>query len=375
MSLPDEAADDSLRASIAAEFDAAEKPDAAPAVDATPAPIAAESTEKSEPVVDERGRVHGADGKFIPKKTDAAPDKAAPAVTKTTEKLAITEPVKAPSTDATKASDLQPSTAANAPPVGWTADAKAEWDQLSPAIKAAVLKREVEISSGGRQWSEEKRNLESIVAPVRQAAARRGLQPGQAIQQLMAAQDYLDRDPASALMEIGRTYGLSVTVNGQQPQGSPPADGSPRIESRPASDPRIDALWQYVEGERTRQQETTNQTVQSFAADHPHFEALSDEIMALLPLVKQQKPNAAPVELLQDAYDRAVWANPMTRAATEAQRVADADAQRRARNSQEVGKARLAASSIRPTPPAGGPAIEQRNSIREELEAAFAAAR
>lgn len=384
----DDAPEDSLRADLEAAFDAPDPagdiatiPDKEVVADAagkTGAPDAAVSTAEGE-------RARGPDGKFIPKdsKTDAVPAKAAPDQKSAAPKVADT---KQPSTDtATKASEAQPSTAANAPPVGWTADAKAEWDSLSPAIKAAVLKREVEISSGGRQWSDEKRRYEEIVAPVRQAASRRGITEAEGIQRLMAAQDRLDRNPAEAIQWLAGAYNVPITVNGQQPNGSQPADGSSRTES--AFDPRtlspllspiqqqLAAIQARFAADDQRQTDMTLQRVQAFAADpaHAHFDAVSDELMAMLPILKGQNPHATPEQLLQDAYDRAVYANPGTRAAVEAQRVADADAKRRADNSAAVNKAKLAASSIRGTPPTGLPNGGAKDSIREELEAAFAA--
>ncbi len=117
----------------------------------------------------------------------------------------------------------------------------------------------------------------------------------------------------------------------------------------------------------------TVQRVTAFASDpaHPHFDAVSAELMAMLPLLKASNPRATPEQLLQDAYDRAVWGNPETRRALEAQRLAEADAARRSTNSAEVNKARLASSSIRPGAPAGLPAAGPKDSIREELLAAW----
>ncbi len=280
---------------------------------------------------------------------------------------------------ATKASEPQPSTAADAPPVGWPAEAKAEWSNLSPAVKAGVLKREAEISSGGRQWSEQRRQYEETLAPVVAAASRRGLQPAQAIQQLMAAQDYLDRDPANAVAWLARAHGVDITVNGKQPNGAPSADGSSRMDLGPALAPiqqQLEAISSRFAAEDRRQTEVTQQNVERFANDpsHPHFDAVADEIMVWIPHVKRADPYASPDKILQEAYDRAVHGNPSTRAALDAQRQADADRQRRETNGAEVAKARLAASSVHGGP-SGQPAAGPRDSIREELEAAFAGLR
>lgn len=388
--LGSEPAEDTLHADLEAAFDGvASGGDTLPEADASstgdkipPAEPAAKSggsvetiTAKEPAAGDDRPR--GADGKFLPK--DAA-SVSSPSVAAKGATVSPAAPLKSPPADTTKASTEQPSTAADAPPVTWAADAKGEWATLSPAIKAAVLKREVEMSSGGRQWSEEKRHYEAIVAPVRQAASRRGISEAEGIQRLMAAQDRLDRDPVAAIQWLAQAYGVPLTVNGTPSNGQPTADVSSRIESPPPraqADPRIDAIWSHMQAQEQRETEMTVQKVTSFAADpaHPYFDALNSEIMALLPVLKSSNPTATPDQLLQDAYDRAVWANPETRAALQAERNASEAVTRRASTAETVAKAKLAASSLRPGAPAGLPLTAPRDSIREEIEAAWAGAR
>ncbi len=358
-----EAEPDTLRSDLEAAFDA---PETAVTTEAGPE-TAATGSEQPEPVAaasDDRPR--GPDGKFLPKEAESAPKAAKPL------EKPVQQEQKSPSTDATKASE-QVSTPANAPPVGWTADAKAEWASLSPAIKAAVLKREVEISSGGKQWSEEKRRYEEIVAPVRQAASRRGISEAEGIQRLMAAQDRLDRNPAEAIQWLANAYRVPITV---QSDGSP-AEITPQVQFAPMLAPlheQLNAIQQRFAMEDQRQTDMTVQRVNQFAQDptHPHFDAVSDEIMAMLPLLKTSNPHATPEQLLQDAYDRAVWANPGTRAAIEAERVAQADAKQRADRSAAVNKAKLASSSLRGTP-TGSPSIEPPDTIRGAILAAMEA--
>lgn len=368
---------DDLRGMLETAFTAAETETAAEPAEAvadkpvTEAP-AAEADGKT--VASADGRQRGADGKFIAK--DAAP-----------EKVETQPEQKSTSADsAAKASDTQPSTAADAPPVGWTADAKAEWSKLSPAIKAAVIKRETEISNGGRQWSEERRRLDGLVAPIRERAARHGISEQEGIQRLVAAQDMLERDPHTAIAWLAKQYGVNLGTSGPQP-----ADGSSRMENgngaeaaqRPALDlaspalapihQTLTAIQDRFAAEDRRQGEMTQQLVERFAADptHQHFDAVQPEIMALIPQIKVAEPYATPTEILQKAYDRAVWANDATRQALLDKQIADATATRRATNAAEVGKARLAASSVRGAA-SGSPLPEAKNSIREELEAAFA---
>lgn len=396
--LGSEPAEDTLHADLEAAFDGIASGDGggAPAetteikTQSTEPGAAADASKGSAAVAstatDDRAR--GPDGKFLPKYATAAAAAPAPkAAAVGAEKRPAAAPIPPiPSTDATKASTVAPSTAPDAPPVGWTADAKTEWQSLSPAIKAAVLKREVEMSAGGRQWSEEKRRYEEIVAPVRQAASRRGISEAEGIQRLMHAQDRLDADPAAAIQWLADAYRVPITINGRNDRngtdpinGQPAADVSSRIESpvRAPSDPRLDALWQRVQDQERRDTDMTVQKVTSFATDpaHPYFDALNSEIMAMLPILKARNPTATPEVLLQGAYDHAVWANPETRRALQAEMAAATAATNGASRAESVAKSRLAASSLRPGAPAGIPAVEPRESIREEILAAWGDAR
>lgn len=366
---------DDLRSSLETAFDAAETSTAEPAEAATGAHTdAPEAGAKPEAEADGKtvasadGRQRGPDGKFIAK--DAAPEKA-DATDATAKSTSADSP--------TKASTEQPSTAIDAPPVGWTADAKAEWSKLSPAIKAAVFKRETEISNGGRQWSEERRRLDGLVAPIRERAARHGISEAEGIQRLVAAQDMLERDPHTAIAWLAKQYGVNLGTSGPQP-----AEGSSRMEqgsAPPVYDPTaalapvhqsLTAIQERFAAEDRRQGEMTQQLVEQFAGspEHPHFDAVHTEIMALIPQIKLAEPYAAHTDVLQKAYDSAVWANPVTRQAELDRRVSEATAARRTANADEVAKARLAASSVRGAA-SGSPLPEAKNSIREELEAAW----
>src|SRR6185436_6074440 len=119
---------------------------------------------------------------------------------------------------------------AAAPPAGWTAAEKAEWSKLSPVAQAAVSRREAEISNGGKQWSEEKRRYEAMIAPVAESARARGMNAEQGLQTLMAAQRALDTDPVSAIRHIARSYGVDLAnLAGNAANGSPETPQQPDI--------------------------------------------------------------------------------------------------------------------------------------------------
>lgn len=252
--------------------------------------------EPVEAAPDERPR--GPDGKFLAKdKTEtpeAAPEKAAPET-------------KLPPVDNTaKPSVEQPSTAVAAAPVSWAADAKTVWATLPPAVQQAVLKREEEIANGGRQWSEEKRRYQSTLAPLLEETQKRGISPEQGLNTLLAAQRMLDRDPSSAIAHLAQQYGVDLATLAS----NPPAE-------QPRFDPMVSQLSQHVQALESQLsgflQNQTMGVVEKFAADHPHYEAVEEQIARLIPLIQQSEPGLNPSDVLTKAYDQAIWLNPDVR--------------------------------------------------------------
>lgn len=242
---------------------------------------------------DERPRA--ADGKFIPK-AEAAPKEAAPADTK----LPPVDNTAKPSTE-------QPSTAVVAAPVSWAADAKADWTKASPAIQAAVLKREAEVSSGFKQKSEEVRRYEGMIAPVAQEAARLGMQPDQAINALMSAHHALQRNAPAAIAQLAAQYGVDLATLASNPPATQTQQFDPMVSQLTNHVTRLESQLQGF------LQNQTLSVVEQFAQDHPHYAAVENEIAEIIPMVQQANPGLSPSDVLSKAYERAIWLNPDVR--------------------------------------------------------------
>ena len=252
---------------------------------------------EAEPAGDERAR--GPDGKFIPKdkteKIEAAPEKVEAA------------PKELPPTDNQTKPSVQPAQAAIAAPVSWAADAKASWSTLPPAIQQAVIKREEEIANGGRQWSEEKKRYQATLAPLVEETQRLGVSPEQGLNALLNAHRMLQRDPASAIGRLAQQYGVDLT----NLASNPPAE-------QPRFDPMVSQLTQHVSALESQLngflQNQTMGVVEKFAADHPHYAAVEEQIAGLIPLIQQSEPGLNPSDVLSKAYEQAIWLNPDVRA-------------------------------------------------------------
>lgn len=265
-------------------------------------------------------------------------------------------PKEVPGTDKPAEQTAQVSTPDGAP-VGWPADAKAEWSKLSPAIQAAVVKREQEISNGGRQWSDEKRRYEESLAPVRAVSQKHGVSEQEGIKRLVAASDYLDRDPVGAIKWLAENYRVDL----KQLAGAPAQAGTPRV------DPMIHSLAnemnQLKQTLATREQQDIQSEIEKFSEGKPHFADVKEHMGRLL--------ESGAASSLDDAYEKATWALPAVREKLLSEREATSRAEREKADRERVDKARRGAVSINGSP-SGVPASRQEfSSVREATIAAW----
>lgn len=305
------------------------------------------------------GRARGPDGKFLPK--EAAPEK-------------VEAAKDLPSTDAAKASEVAAQPATPAPPAGWTAAEKAEWQKLPPAVQAAVSRREAEIARGGQQWSEEKRRYEAVLAPVAEASRRNGLPTEEGLKRLLDAQNRLEADPSGAIKWLAQSYGVNLaTLAGHQPDEVPSAQ-TPDIEAlvrqhvQRSVAPIVAPIQQRWQQEEQRQNDMTMQTIQSFAAapGHEHYPAVEATIALILPQVIEENPGWTAEQKLQEAYDRALYATPATRQQVLAAKESAEAEKRQKEAAARATKARAASVSVTGSPQ-GSAAPEAAGSLREEI--------
>lgn len=249
------------------------------------------------------------------------------------------------------------------PPSSWKPAAKAQWEALPPEIRAEVHRRESDWLKGQSQLlpdAELGRSMRQTIEPFRLLIEAEGGTPETAVAQLLQTAALFRVGTAeqktAALAQIARQYGIAMPTDaGQmQPQGAPAAA---------FRDPRVDELLQRQEMENMRQRaeaqrrerEELNRlddVVQAWsgAVDssgkelRPYYSDVEGDIAALIPQIRASNPNMKAEDVLQQAYDRAVWAHPEIRPLLLKQQQNDIEAKRRADNQLRVQQARKAAS-------------------------------
>lgn len=287
-------------------------------------------------------------GQFVAKEHAEAPQTAA-------------QPKEITDADRREEQVAQPSTAGG-PPTSWSADAKAAWSTLPPAIQAAAVKREAEINEGARQWSEQRRNYEQAFQPIQQLSQQYQMPPADVVSRLVAVEQRLGdaRQAPQVIAELASAYGVDLTalVNGSpQPQTSPAAQFDPDKLFQ-TLDQRLEQRMTERE-ERQRQETALQQTIDGFgsAPGHEHFATVKVYMGHLL--------GSGLASDMQDAYDQAVYANPETRAKLMAQTI------------QPTVKARpdprRAAVSLNGSPRGAAPVNrdQSKGSVLDDVRAAF----
>ena len=302
------------------------------------------------------GPARGPDGKFAPKEAKEGEDKPVEAKGPIEPTEAPQEPVEP------KQEGDKPLT----PPIGWSPASKAEFAKLPEHLKADIVKREKDIAKGLEAKALEVKRyqpLEELLAPRRERWAMAGADEATAIKQLLAASDWLERDPASAIAYLAKQYNVTSAQAGSQVNVAPQQNAI----SRPS--PEI-ANLQHQLLTLQEQLQQQNQTVyveqvEAFAADpkNLYFENVREDMGILI--------REGRAKTLQEAYDRAIWANPETRAILIAEQ-ASKGGNGAQEASERARKAKNAGSSVTGAPGNQSPlSVNGSGSVEDDIRAAF----
>lgn len=200
-----------------------------------------------------------------------------------------------------------------APPAQWKGDAKTRWERLPPPVQREIadfLKTQSEVS-------ERATPIMRALEPAREMLTREGNGDFTAgVQQLLNISQWASGQPLDFVSAFIRQRGLNLQAiaaklglqaapgqPGSQPQTAQPQFIPPEITQR---------LTQLEQGIKSQRDAATQSEIEAFVNDpaHPYVADVQDEMIAHLNAMRAagQRPN------LQQAYDRAVWANPATRA-------------------------------------------------------------
>lgn len=192
-------------------------------------------------------------------------------------------------------------------PKSWAKDQHETWSKIPKEAQDYIEHREKQMLEGlgeYKQYADFGRQVETVISPYKQMFDQSGVDVNTGLQYLLKAQSILSygshEQKAAEIQRIARQYGVNLGSSEQQPEIDPNVkalqDKIYQIES---------GLTQRQQYELQQVQAKTLNEVEAFASDaaHPYFDEVADDIVAMI------KTGAD----LQSAYEKAVWANPITR--------------------------------------------------------------
>lgn len=285
------------------------------------------------------------------------------------EEPAETPAISKPTDEETPAAAAEPQLA---PPKTWRPEAAAKWQALPPEVQREVLKREDDIFRGIESYkadAEVGKSVQRILSPYMPMLQAAGLSPLDQVDGLMKAHHLLatgtPEQKSLLFQRLAQDYGVSLEN----------LSGEPSFV-----DPQVAALQSQLAGlqsrlmeREAREADAARQALQeelnTFASDpaHQYFDEVAGDIAALL--------RAGAASSLADAYEKAVWANPATRAKEQARLTAESEASKAAEAKRKIEEARKASSVNVTTRPKAVSAAAPVGSIDDTLNATLAAIR
>ena len=262
-------------------------------------------------------------------------------------------------------------------PNHWPKDFAAKFEALEPPAQHLFMQRYKDLegdytkkTQAIAKYKKRQDAFDEIMAPFKSQFERAGMDDVGAVRQLLAAHDYLRKDPANAINWLASQYGVDIGAIGNDPA----------LEDEFA-DPQVKALQQqvaqltgFIQNQQTQQQSyeqaSTQSFIDQFAAEtdasgnpaHPHFEQVRSVMGSLI-----SSGNATD---LKSAYEAAVYANPELRQ-EELKRVAARQSQAKVKT-EAVQKAKKAQrSKVRGSATPAAQALPANASIRDTINASI----
>lgn len=235
------------------------------------------------------------------------------------------------------------------PPERYSAAVKAKWAQLPPDVQADLAKSADDFHKELTRHDEERvlaRQFKEVVNPYLAQMRAENAQPIQAVQALLDTAYKLrtgsPQQKGQLLWETARAFGADMSQGFTQQAQQPVHPVLQQVQQELLS---LKAQREQEVAQRKQQEDAGIQSqIETFKADpkNAHFEAVKADMAALL--------SGGVAKDLQDAYDRAVYANPQTRATLLTQQTQTAEEKRVADQKAKAEAAKKAGSSIKGSP-------------------------
>ena len=278
----------------------------------------------------------------------------------------IAEPEEGEETEVETPEEGEEVTPAVAAPEGISKEAAAEWAKTPKPVQEAFLKRVADMDKGVKELQGKYSDLDTALQPHMNAIRQHGHTPAQAVSQLFGWFQALAGNPDVAFPALAKSFGYDMSrfaPAGQQQQPAAGQTAQPGAEGQPTGEQISPAMQKYIDdmkkevtelknqfgGFQTnvqrRESEQTNEILANWSKDKPHFQAVREDMAALIQTGRVPLKNGQ-VDL-DGAYERAIWANPEVRAKLIADQQAAEAAERKKKADEAKKKAAADAEKAR----------------------------
>lgn len=195
-------------------------------------------------------------------------------------------------------------------PKSWAKDVHDVWAKIDPAAQDYIEKREKDFLNGLEQYKSEAemaRTFKQVVTPYQQTLKQLGIDELTAAKHLFQA-DHLLRHSTpeqkrAYAKQLMQSYGIEWAAPAADPAAPPPNPELAALKEHMAQIQQ--ALTAQQQAAFSASQAKVQAELDAFAADkaHPYFDEVASDMM---PFLQAGLP-------LQEAYDKAIWANAVTR--------------------------------------------------------------
>lgn len=260
-------------------------------------------------------------------------------------------------------------------PSTWSKEAAAVWDTIPERARQEILKREADMFRGleaykndaavGRRWSMATAQHEEILKQY-------NIDPVALTRELMTAHRVLSLGSPEAKIATMRRLMTDYQIPIEALAEAPYEDPEVARLRRENEQLQFRQSQAQMEQSQARAQQV-RQEIETFAADpaNRYFDEVAQDIAVLIKGDGRLS--------LKEAYDKAVWANPVTRAKEvsrleserQAKEAADKQAAEAKRKAEAQAARRANAANVRPRPKDGGSGTASPNNLDQALNEAY----
>jgi len=223
------------------------------------------------------------------------------------------------------------------PPQSASAEIKALWATLPSKAQEFIAQREKEAHTKISEQGNELKTYQPL-RPVYDYVESIGIPRERApefIRNMTAAHDFLEKRPLDGIVWLTESYGvdkaqLAALLTGQRPQqaNQQTQDGLEGLFRDERLDKEVLPIVQQLRGELaqvkgqltareraevTAKESTAKELITKFASDKPYWNDVEQDITQQVAILKHANPRTPMEQLIQEGYDRAVWANKAVR--------------------------------------------------------------